>query len=172
MNYDSPKLWKKGTKGWFYGPYLWKLEDPGGARQADSSLRWGKKKSLKFFIYKKQNNQLSIIDSWKNLYHSSGLKILHRYRIKKIVLVNVFTKKLMHGALSILSMFMQTVVKLTDLPILISYAFEEFWQLLWYEIENLFNYFHESINQDNLGEKWSSMIAKTFSSFLLSLTDI
>lgn len=78
----------------------------------------------------------------------------------------------MHGALSILSMFMQTVVKLTDLPILISYAFEEFWQLLWYEIENLFNYFHESINQDNLGEKWSSMIAKTFSSFLLSLTDI
>lgn len=126
------------------------------------TIFWGgkKKEISKTFHSQKQNNRLLIIGSLKNLNHYSGLKRLHRYRIKKIALFGGFTKKLMHGDLGILSKLMQAVVKLRDLPSPISYAFEELWQLLWYEIENLFNYSHESISRDNLEGKWSSMIAK------------
>lgn len=60
----------------------------------------------------------------------------------------------MHGDLAILSNMVQGVVKLTRLPTLISCTFGELWQFLCYEIENLLNYSHESIKQDNLVEKF------------------
>lgn len=47
---------------------------------------------------------------------------------------------------------MQIVVKFINISTLISGILIDLWLFLWYKGEILLNYFHEPINQDNLGK--------------------